>query len=949
MRNSIYRITLDMHDVASQVQITAKQHDTARKLHITLSENGSPYTIEEGCRAVLAINRSGSTVIIDDCEIKLNGSVIMYDFNSQTTEVLGINECEVKLYDPDGDIITSPRFTLLVDENVYNDGEDHGIDHRNVLNRDKEDQHPIKAITGLEKELESKANAEKIYAEIALDRSRIDNIAALGQNSVIEVQKKYNTTGATTPLTFTLDNDGKCVVIIYYYKSAPNTETYSSSVLVNSQSIFTKTLDGAAGTYLEEVEFDGKAGDIVTITRDNVNVSINSVLYVTNKSTDTELADIRLGADGTIYPCAGDAVREQYSALKDDVDSQVGALKGDLVSKVGDVKTTETEIDITIENGGVGGNVGSIITVGDQAYWKHTVIDIEPYSTYRVTGHTMSNAGIVGYWYLTDDNGRIIRKDSTSTEEHILYDMIVKPINGETKLYVLSSSSDIHIYRITSINLQSQIDELTPDVAQNTEDIANVKSNIGTLPLSIVTDITYAEMSTTYQNGGVSGSVGSVANIGTQTYWFRWKVSVADCDSLKCCIRTMGNLNVNAHIYFIDENEVIVAKYIQGTETAEIKEIELPIPDGSKYVYILSSKADLTELYIKTLKLDSVANLVKSNKTAIETINNELHRIPKYYTNEWFNNIFSKIRESSNFVNGVVFAFITDLHFGANKLNSKYLLKEVLDNTVTPFVIFGGDYPMAYGAKETLDNDIETLMDYARYIGKDRFASIRGNHDFTIKFSRDSSEGYSMPYPNTYNAISRVSEHWVKHINTTHMCFYIENEAQKTRIICLNSSDGESKEDVGWSVPYRVSAEQITWLLDDAMNCDGYRFIFISHIPSDSAIRSYSDTQQVLQDIFVALKNKASIVVNGRTVDFANSTNEAICHITGHNHRDLSNVDNNFLSISTACDALYQDDGHGGVAGTVNEQAFDVFCIDYDSGTIKAVRVGRGSDRTWTY
>lgn len=330
MRNSMYRITLDMHDVASQVQITAKQHDTARKLHITLSENGSPYTIEEGCRAVLSINRPGSTVIIDDCEIKLNGSVIMYDFNSQTTEVLGINECEVKLYDPDGDIITSPRFTLLVDENVYNDGEDHGIDHRNVLNRDKEDQHPIKAITGLEKELESKANAEKIYAEIALDRSRIDNIAALGQNSVIEVQKKYNTTGDTTPLTFSLDNDGKCVVIIYYYKSAPNTETYSSSVLVNSQSIFTKTLDGAAGTYLEEVEFDGKAGDIVTITRDNVNVSINSVLYVTNKSTDTELADIRLGADGTIYPCAGDAVREQVSALKNDVDSQVGALKSDL-------------------------------------------------------------------------------------------------------------------------------------------------------------------------------------------------------------------------------------------------------------------------------------------------------------------------------------------------------------------------------------------------------------------------------------------------------------------------------------------------------------------------------------------------------------------------------------------------------------------------------------------
>lgn len=389
MRNSIYRITLDMHDVASQVQITAKQHDTARKLHITLSENGSPYTIEEGCRAVLTINRSGSTVIIDDCEIKLNGSVIMYDFNSQTTEVLGINECEVKLYDPDGDIITSPRFTLLVDENVYNDGEDHGIDHRNVLNRDKEDQHPIKAITGLEKELDSKANAEKIYAEIALDRSRIDNIAALGQNSVIEVQKKYNTTGATTPLTFTLGNDGKCVVIIYYYKSAPNTETYSSSVLVNSQSIFTKTLDGAAGTYLEEVEFDGHSGDIVTITRDNVNVSINSVLYLTKNTTDNELADIRLGADGTIYPCAGDAVRGQVSALKDDVDTQVGALKSDLSNKFDkeDAYTYGTNIydRDTVVDGYLNAN-GNITGTTNPSYFTSDFINLK----YRKSSHLLS-------------------------------------------------------------------------------------------------------------------------------------------------------------------------------------------------------------------------------------------------------------------------------------------------------------------------------------------------------------------------------------------------------------------------------------------------------------------------------------------------------------------------------------------------------------------------------
>ena len=66
MRDSIYRITLDMHDIASQVQIAVKQYDTARKMYITLSENGKPYTIDKGCRAVLSIKRPGSTVLTDD-------------------------------------------------------------------------------------------------------------------------------------------------------------------------------------------------------------------------------------------------------------------------------------------------------------------------------------------------------------------------------------------------------------------------------------------------------------------------------------------------------------------------------------------------------------------------------------------------------------------------------------------------------------------------------------------------------------------------------------------------------------------------------------------------------------------------------------------------------------------------------------------------------------------
>lgn len=123
MRDSIYRYTLDMYDVASQVQITAKKNDSARKIYVTLTENGKPYTIENGCRAVFMMKKPDATTLYNDCYIIDSGKIIAYDFTTQTTSVVGLCECEIRLYGNDDTIITSPRFTILVNETVYADGQ----------------------------------------------------------------------------------------------------------------------------------------------------------------------------------------------------------------------------------------------------------------------------------------------------------------------------------------------------------------------------------------------------------------------------------------------------------------------------------------------------------------------------------------------------------------------------------------------------------------------------------------------------------------------------------------------------------------------------------------------------------------------------------------------------------------------------------------------------------
>ena len=124
MNNSIHRISLDVHDTGSQVSISAKKGDTARSLHITLTENGKPYRIAEGCSAVFYMKKPADingdrATVYNDCNIE--GNLICYDILSANTENVGVADCEVTLIGKDGRVITSPHFTIVIDETLINE------------------------------------------------------------------------------------------------------------------------------------------------------------------------------------------------------------------------------------------------------------------------------------------------------------------------------------------------------------------------------------------------------------------------------------------------------------------------------------------------------------------------------------------------------------------------------------------------------------------------------------------------------------------------------------------------------------------------------------------------------------------------------------------------------------------------------------------------------------
>ena len=121
MRNSTFRITLDMYDTTSQEMLNIKKADTGRLIKITLSDNGKSYIIEEGCTAILRAKKPDGTVLYNHCVIENN--VIMYQLTSQTSSCVGLVECEVTLYDKKANQITSPRFSMIVEDTLYSDSE----------------------------------------------------------------------------------------------------------------------------------------------------------------------------------------------------------------------------------------------------------------------------------------------------------------------------------------------------------------------------------------------------------------------------------------------------------------------------------------------------------------------------------------------------------------------------------------------------------------------------------------------------------------------------------------------------------------------------------------------------------------------------------------------------------------------------------------------------------
>ena len=116
MNHSIYRISLDIHDISAPIALRLKSEDTQRQIRATLMEKGLPYDITDDCSAAFTAQLPDGTVVREDCAIEDN--TIIYNMSEQVSAADGKVDCEFVLTDTASNRLTSPRFCLLVDPSI---------------------------------------------------------------------------------------------------------------------------------------------------------------------------------------------------------------------------------------------------------------------------------------------------------------------------------------------------------------------------------------------------------------------------------------------------------------------------------------------------------------------------------------------------------------------------------------------------------------------------------------------------------------------------------------------------------------------------------------------------------------------------------------------------------------------------------------------------------------
>lgn len=325
------------------------------------------------------------------------------------------------------------------------------------------------------------------------------------------------------------------------------------------------------------------------------------------------------------------------------------------------------------------------------------------------------------------------------------------------------------------------------------------------------------------------------------------------------------------------------------------------------------------------------------------------------WVKEKVDTVYEKMVQYINGDEALVFPLITDLHLTSSGAYNHIDYTLYADRLMTfDFVVNLGDLGLDVGT-DTPEKASALLRDvynrHAGFRGVTLFAV--GNHDGNHNFSN--------------NLVSE--KEWITRFITPQQrkCpskliyqnsyGYYDIERTKTRVITLNTSDGDNKEHS--TNFYAMSATQLKWLASALQFKEkGWNVIILTHFCANplgkwNNYESSMENTDIFDAIMYGFKNKTSGSMRNIYWNFSsNKSNDLVANLCGDSHFDNASKKNGINRIITQ--------GYGGVseeelpvgASKWNKGAdmiIDIVVLKPQQKEFTLFRLGVGKDRFFTY
>ena len=680
-------------------------------------------------------------------------------------------------------------------------------------------------------------------------------------------------------------------------------------------------LDTTSGNPIANSAVATKTASIeASIASTNANLAtqtarIDSIASLPSGSTsgDAELLDIRIGADGTTYSSAGNAVRGQVT----------------------DVKNVIQDIYISKNK--------TILSTGQYSF-AFSVISGHNYAISKIdgSGNLTVNFSSDGS---TNSQGLGTLTNSITTIYAVANDNY-----GYVRGYSATSSAVIKIVDMDSLfeKLLIENNNITNGILSNNF-FANKYGRILTKSFFV--------------KGGASHSSTITAD--------QLDIDFKKGDIALCYVHSKNNLNRTIQLVSFGDNSQSYTHYIYYYEDGTPKGAGSISTD--KYFYIRALEADEKKIgiYTPSNASDDVLTLsiaIWKEDFIFDYINDMVNSINSSLKNLQIANSVSIPFMTDIHVNGDTYADHTQ-----QAIRMAMIIMNIINlSNPLDIAIFGGDYinnPTTV-SKSNLVKRFELLSSSIQKINIPKFM-VKGNHDQNDGETLDVATAFSNE--EVYQNILKYANKENLKTNYGHVVddygFYDIPE-QRIRCIFINTVD--VKNDEKKQYVKRVSNIQLEFIAN-ALNFteSDWAIVFFSHHPlqDNSTINpsGSADNYLTAENGGTALIGIINAFINNTTfeynvgdynisVDYSNNaSNEVIAMISGHTHRDaIAKVDSYIMLTTTSCSFAYTGYDSNGDAitrasGRPSEMSWDIITIDRDNKYLYATRVGAGQDRTMQY